>query len=80
VEADVFAGPALRVGMLASWIAGFALYQWLHPVGPSWWVDALGEPPDLGIGATLPSFVVSFGLALVVSAATGRVGAGAARA
>ncbi len=56
-ETDIFAAPELRWGMLAAWIAGFALYQWLHPVGPSWWVDAIGEPPDLGVGATLPSFV-----------------------
>ena len=67
-EADVFAGPTLRPGMIAAWIAGFALYQWLHPVGPSWWVDAIGDPPDLGIGATLPSFVVSFALGLGVAA------------
>ncbi len=63
VPHDVFAGPAVRWGMLAAWIAGFALYQWLHPVGPSWWVDTIGEPPDLGIGATLPSFALSFVLA-----------------
>lgn len=67
-EADVFAGPAVRWGMLAAWIAGFALYQWLHPVGPSWWTDAIGEPPDYGIGATLPSFVVSFALAYAIAA------------
>src|SRR5688572_6424116 len=58
-EEDVFAGPAVRWGMLGAWIAGFALYQWLHPVGPSWWTDAIGEPPDYGVGATLPSFVLS---------------------
>ena len=67
-ESDVFEGPAVRWGMLAAWIAGFALYQWLHPVGPSWWTDAIGEPPDYGIGATLPSFVVSFALGLAVAA------------
>ncbi|MHB1243244.1 MAG: purine-cytosine permease family protein [Gaiellaceae bacterium] len=66
-ESDVFAAPAVRPGMIAAWIAGFALYQWLHPVGPSWWVDALGEPPDLGIGATLPSFVVTLALGLAVA-------------
>ena len=32
-ERDVFAGPSVRWGMLAAWIAGFALYQWLHPSG-----------------------------------------------
>src|SRR5687767_9655523 len=61
-EQDVFAGPAVRWGMLAAWIAGFAAYQWLHPVGPSWWTDAIGDGADLGIGATLPSFVVSLAL------------------
>ena len=66
-ESDVFAAPAVRPGMIAAWIAGFALYQWLHPVGPSWWVDALGEPPGLGIGATLPSFVVTLALGLAVA-------------
>ncbi len=67
-EADVFTGRAVRWGMLAAWIAGFALYQGLHPVGPSWWTDAIGEPPDYGIGATLPSFVVSFALAAAIAA------------
>ena len=67
-EDDVFAGPLLRPGMIAAWIAGFALYQWLHPVGPSWWVDAIGTPPDLGLGATLPSFVLSFALGIAVAA------------
>ena len=66
-EDDVFAGPAVRWGMLAAWIAGFAAYQWLHPVGPSWWTDAIGDGADLGIGATLPSFVVSFALGLAVA-------------
>jgi nucleobase:cation symporter-1, NCS1 family len=67
-ESDVFEAPGVRPGMIAAWIGGFALYQWLHPVGPSWWVDALGDPPDLGIGATLPSFAVSLALGLVVAA------------
>ena len=66
-EAEVFGGPAVRWGMVAAWIAGFALYQWLHPVGPSWWTDAIGDGVDLGVGATLPSFVVSFALGLAVA-------------
>jgi len=64
---DVFRAPSARWGMLAAWIAGFGLYQWLHPVGPSWWTDAIGEPPDYGIGATLPSFVVTFALAYAIA-------------
>jgi nucleobase:cation symporter-1, NCS1 family len=66
-EEDVFRAPRLRPAMIAVWLAGFALYQWLHPVGPSWWVDALPTPPDLNLGATLPSFVVSFALGLAVA-------------
>ena len=66
-EQDVFAGPTVRWGMLAAWIAGFAAYQWLQPVGPSWWTDLLGEGADLGLGATLPSFAVSVVLGLAVA-------------
>ena len=64
---QVFTGPAVRWGMLSAWIAGFALYQWLQPVGPSWWTDLIGDGAGLGIGATLPSFAVSFGIALAVA-------------
>jgi len=79
---DVFGREPVRVGLVCAWIAGFVAYQWLSPTGPAWWVDQVQrlDPPAWGIGATLPSFVVSFGLALAVSAASGRVGAGAARA
>ena len=66
-ERDVFEGPSVRWGMLAAWIAGFALYQWLLPVGPSWWTDALGDGAGLNIGATLPSFAVSVALGLAVA-------------
>jgi len=68
-ETDVFGTPPWRPGLIAAWLAGFALYQWLYPTGPSWWVDVVAElnPPDWGIGATVPSFFVSFGLASVVA-------------
>jgi putative hydroxymethylpyrimidine transporter CytX len=71
---DVFGSPAWRPGLIGAWIAGFALYQWLFPTGPGWWVDAVGElsPPDWGVGATVPSFLVSFGIALVVALLTRR--------
>ena len=79
---DVFGQDQVRTGLVAAWIAGFVAYQWLSPTGPTWWVEQVQrlDPPTWGIGATLPSFAVSFFLALAVSAATGRVGAGAARA
>jgi purine-cytosine permease-like protein len=72
--ADVFDSPAWRFGLVGAWIAGFALYQWLYPTGPAWWVDAVDElsPPDWSIGATVPSFLVSFGVALAVALVTRR--------
>jgi putative hydroxymethylpyrimidine transporter CytX len=75
------AGPP-RVGALVAWAAGFAAYQWLSPTGPNWWVEQVQrlDPPSWQIGATLPSFAVSFTLALVVAAAGRFVRAGTARA
>ena len=77
----MFDSPPWRAGLIAAWIAGFALYQWLFPTGPAWWVDLVAEldPPDWGIGATVPSFLVSFGIARV-AAVTRRHAAGAAPA
>jgi NCS1 family nucleobase:cation symporter-1 len=68
-EEDVFGGPAVRPGMIGAWIAGFAAYQWLYPTGPHWWVDLVErlDPPDWGIGASLPSFAVSLALGLVIA-------------
>jgi NCS1 family nucleobase:cation symporter-1 len=79
---DVFEAPLWRPGLIAAWIAGFILYQWLFPTGPSRWVDAVDQlhPPDWGIGATVPSFLVSFGIASVVAALSRRAPAGAAPA
>jgi nucleobase:cation symporter-1, NCS1 family len=79
---DVFAAPAWRPGLVAAWIAGFALYQWLFPTGPGWWVDLVErlDPPAWEIGATVPSFLVSFAVAAVVSVVSRRAAAGAAPA
>ena len=65
----VFAAPALRPALLGAWLAGFALYQWLLPTGPSWWTDLLAHlrPQDLGVGASLPSFAVAFALSALVN-------------
>lgn len=73
--ADVFDAPAWRPGLVAAWLAGFALYQWLFPTGPSWWVDLVSElnPPEWGVGATVPSFLVSFALAALALAVEHRV-------
>ena len=81
-EHDVFGAPAWRPGLIAAWIAGFVLYQWLFPTGPAWWVDIVENlnPPAWGVGATVPSFLVSFALAGVVAALSRRSTAGAAAA
>ena len=79
---DVFGSPPWRPGPIAAWVTGFALYQWLYPTGPSWWVDAVDKlhPPDWSIGATVPSFLVSFGIAAVVARVARQVTTGAAAA
>jgi nucleobase:cation symporter-1, NCS1 family len=71
---DIFRSPAWRVGPVAAWLAGFALYQWLYPTGPGWWVDAIGhlDPPGWGIGATVPSFAISFLLGGAIALAAPR--------
>ena len=79
---DVFAAPRWRPGLVAAWIVGFVLYQWLFPTGPSWWVEAVDRlhPPDWGIGATVPSFLVAFAIASVVAVVSRRATTGTAPA
>ena len=71
----VFEGPLWRPGMIASWLVGFALYEWIAQTqGLGFWSHFLGalHPPGGGIGASLPGFSVSFVLAFTVA----RVGSG----
>ncbi|HET9322902.1 MAG TPA: cytosine permease [Gaiellaceae bacterium] len=74
---QIFEAPAWRPELLLAWLLGFALYHWLHepPLGPSWWVDVVEETgqPNLGIGASLPSFAASFVLALGLSSIGSRL-------
>jgi putative hydroxymethylpyrimidine transporter CytX len=66
---DVFGGPAFRPAMIGSWLCGFALYEWLaQSQGLGFWTNFLGKlhPLDSQIGASLPSFALSFALASVV--------------
>jgi nucleobase:cation symporter-1, NCS1 family len=68
-ERDVFAAPAVRWERLAAWAVGFGLYQWLSPVGPSWWtglVEHLG-PGHARLTASLPSFAAAFGLTVLLA-------------
>jgi NCS1 family nucleobase:cation symporter-1 len=63
---DVFAGPALRPGMLGAWLVGFMLYEWLAQTQDlGFWTRFLASlhPPTAGIGASLPSFGAAFALA-----------------
>ncbi|MBA3364473.1 MAG: cytosine permease [Actinobacteria bacterium] len=73
-RAEIFDGPGVRPGMILAWLAGFALYQWLAPVGPSWWLDAVEplDPAPFDFTASLPSFALAFGLAALASYAARR--------
>jgi putative hydroxymethylpyrimidine transporter CytX len=56
---------AVRWSGVSAWLAGFALYQWIQPTGPAWWVDLLDDAPGTGSftgGASLPSFALSLAL------------------
>ncbi|MDQ4143083.1 MAG: cytosine permease [Actinomycetota bacterium] len=62
-----------RWAALPPWIAGFAVYHWILPTGPSWWTDlvakAVAEPLVVRfpwLNASIPSFVVAFLLALLI--------------
>jgi nucleobase:cation symporter-1, NCS1 family len=54
------------------WVAGFVVYQWSVPTGPQGWIDAVGDLfgalglpfplLDSRLGASIPSFVVAFGI------------------
>jgi putative hydroxymethylpyrimidine transporter CytX len=70
----LFAAPALRPALLGAWLAGFALYQWLLPTGPSWWTDLIAHlhPQDLGFGASLPAFALSFAVSALANARSRR--------
>ena len=57
--------------MIGAWLVGFALYQWLSPVGPGL-VDGIVahlHPHALPWGgASLPSFAAAFALAVLARA------------
>jgi putative hydroxymethylpyrimidine transporter CytX len=65
----VFRAPSLRPEMLAAWVAGFCLYQWLYPQGPGWWTRLVAHthPGHSTYSASLPSFAVAFALAAVAA-------------
>jgi len=65
-ERDPFAAPEFRPGQIFAWLAGFCLYQWLAPIGPSSWMHFVDHthPGRGAIGGSLPSFALSFLLSL----------------
>ena len=75
-EAAVFEPGGVRWLAFVPWGVGFVVYQWCVPTGPQGWVDAVGRLFDAvglpfplfgsGLGASLPSFVVAFALALLL--------------
>jgi NCS1 family nucleobase:cation symporter-1 len=70
-ERDPFAAPEVRPAQIGAWLVGFALYQWLSPVGPSWWtaVVARTHPGEVTFTASLPSFALAFVLSLGLTVA-----------
>jgi putative hydroxymethylpyrimidine transporter CytX len=66
----------VRWRALVPWVAGFVIYHWSVPTGPTGWIEGveagfgrLGLPfPLFGsrLGASLPSFALAFALSLVV--------------
>lgn len=65
--ADYLLGEARPVGIrwsgIVAWIGGFAIYQWQQPTGPESWTSLIADSASAGaisIGASLPSFALSF--------------------
>ena len=72
----------VRWSGIAAWAAGFALFQWIHPIGPAWWVDQAARIPGAGdatIGASLPAFALAFALYAGVRSAHAPLGRRRAR-
>jgi len=72
----VFGPSGVRWLGFVPWAAGLVVYHWCVPTGPQGWVDAVGglfdgvglpfPLFDSGLGASVPSFAVAFGLTLLL--------------
>lgn len=67
----------VRVTALVPWVAGFAVYHWIAPTGPDWWLawtDSLvGTPLSARwpwLSASVASFAVAFAAALTLRGPT----------
>ncbi len=63
----------VRVSALGPWVAGFAVYHWIAPTGPDWWLawaEALAGTPLSArwpwLSASVASFAVAFAAALAL--------------
>ena len=63
---DPFAAAAVRLDQIAAWLCGFAVYQWLSPVGPGWWTRAV-DVTHPAIGGSLPSFAAAFAASVALT-------------
>jgi putative hydroxymethylpyrimidine transporter CytX len=66
----IFGAPPLRPGMVAAWIVGFLVYEWLYqPADLGFWTRLMDRlpTPSYQVGASVPSFVSAFLLAAAVS-------------
>ena len=79
----IFNGPAVRVGSIVAWLAGFLVYEWLYqPADLGFWSRWIAElpAPSYQIGASIPSFVTAFLLtAIAVKLGSARAAARARR-
>jgi purine-cytosine permease-like protein len=65
---------ASRWSAFVSWFVGFAIYQWIAPTGPAWWLNAMDSvfgPPLAArfpwLAASIPSFVAAFILMTLIT-------------
>jgi NCS1 family nucleobase:cation symporter-1 len=63
----------IRIGSLVAWLLGALVYHWIVPTGPTWWTDWVRDIVETPLserftwlGASVPSFLVAFAVALVV--------------
>jgi purine-cytosine permease-like protein len=71
----VFNDREWRLAPLVAWLTGFALYQWLSPVGPHWWTSLVAHthPQSVSFTASLPSFAAAFALTFLLESLPVRV-------
>jgi nucleobase:cation symporter-1, NCS1 family len=65
----------IRIGSVVAWLMGVLVYHWIVPTGPASWIDwvrgLIGTPLSerfTWLGASIPSFLVAFAVALVAGA------------